>query len=103
MRWTAAVVWIAVAAYYLSIFLFDQFRTINDLGPTVACLAIAVLIAVGRRLGQIAALLGAGLAVMAVMAALAFEDWRFAAAFVAVVVVNLLAVREINRDLGPPR
>jgi hypothetical protein len=97
MRWVAAILWIVVAAFAFIQFMSDKFATIQDLAPTAVYLAAAILIAVGGRVGRVASTLGVGLAALLTLGALAFERWPFVPVFVVVILVNGLAVREINR------
>lgn len=100
MRWVAAILWIVVAAFAFMQFLSDEFATIQDLGPTAIYLAAAILIALGGRVGLVASTLAVGLAALLTLGALAFERWPFVAVFAVAILVNVLAVREINRTPG---
>lgn len=103
VRWVAAIAWIGVAAFAFMTFLSDEHATAADLGTTAICLAAAALIARGGRLGELAALLGGSLAVLGVLAAIAFGRWPVVFAAIALVIVSFWAAREINRDRARPR
>lgn len=103
MRWVAVIAWVVVAGFYFSIFLSDEDKAIEELGPTAFFLLAAALIAVGGRIGFVAATLGVGLAALLAIVALALGRPPLLLAFVGLIVVNVLAVQEINRDRARPR
>ncbi|MDH4335143.1 MAG: hypothetical protein OEW24_07795 [Chloroflexota bacterium] len=92
----ASIGWLAVAVVALSQYLSDEFATINDLGPTAIYLAISLLVAVGGRVGLVAAIVGTGFAGLLTLAALAWSNWFMLAAMSVFTWVNAMVVRELR-------
>jgi len=106
MRWAAVVAWAAVAVWSALVkVVFAEFPMLpNDLGPAAICLVPAALIAIGGRMGLIAAILSIGLAGIATFAFtfLSLAGWGSWPATIGAAVLTLisyLAAREMNRTV----
>jgi hypothetical protein len=103
MRWVAAAAWAATGVATFVQFLSNPFPMIpNDLGPTAICLVMAGLVAVGGRVGRIAATLSAGFVGLVTVIFLLLRldgwgSWPVVAGAAVLAAVNYLAAKETNR------
>lgn len=100
MRWLAAGLWGLSAAAFGIVVAFDSSAQ-SLLWPAGVCLALAVLIGLGGRIGLVGAVLGAGIGALAALASLVFLI-ADTALYIAVpsailAVVSGLAARELAR------
>ena len=104
MRWVAAAAWAATGGITLIQFLSNPFPMVpNDLGPTAICLVVAGLVAIGGRIGLIAATLSAGLVgLLTVLFFLVklggFGSWLVVAGAAVLAAVNYLAAKQMSRQ-----
>ena len=103
MRWVAAGAWAAVGLVTLIQFLNNPFRMMpNDLGPTAICVVAAGLVAVGGRIGLIAAIVSAAFVglvtvVFILLALSGWGSWLVPIGAAALAVANYLAAQQMNR------